>query len=383
MPGLPPFLSLYRQLIAEPTISALTADEDLSNLRLVSQLAEWFSALGFHTELFPVAGARNKYNMLARIGQGQGGLLLSGHTDTVPFDEQRWNFDPFKLTEANNRFYGLGVVDMKGFFAFILEALKELDLSKLNKPLYVLATADEESTMLGARTFAGLQQIQPDFTVIGEPTNLCPVHMHKGYMGQSITVTGRSGHSSDPEHGLNAIAIMQQVLSALSQLQEELKQRYRSPHFAVPYPTMNFGNIHGGDAINRICPCCELQLDIRPLPGMSTEQLVELLRLAVAPINERHANAVDVTALYDPIPGFATAGDEKLVKLAEQLSGNSAQVVNYATEAPFLQQLGGQTIVLGPGSIAQAHQPDEYLELAMVQPTLTLIKQLINRVCIQ
>lgn len=381
MPALPPFLTLYQQLIAQPTVSALTANEDQPNQPLVAMLAQWFGELGFHTELFPVPGTRNKYNMLARLGQGPGGLLLSGHTDTVPCDEHRWNYDPFKLTEADNRLYGLGSVDMKGFFAFILEALRALDLRKLNKPLYILATADEESTMLGARTFAELGKIQPDCTVIGEPTGLRPVHMHKGYMAHSVVVTGRSGHSSNPGQGLNAIEVMQQVLGALMGVRDELQHHYHDAHFAVPYPTMNFGNIHGGDATNRICPCCELQLDLRPLPGMAPAELVERLQRALAPINQRHPGAVSISELYPDIPGFATAEEAHLVQLAEQLSGHAPEVVDYATEAPFLQQLGGQTIVMGPGSIKQAHQPDEFIDMRLIQPTLNWLSKLIGQVC--
>lgn len=151
---LPPFIEIYRALIATPSISATEESLDQSNASLITLLAGWFSDLGFNVEVQPVPGTRNKFNMLASTGHGAGGLLLTGHTDTVPFDDGRWTRDPFTLTEHDNKLYGLGTADMKGFFAFILDALRDVDVTKLKKPLYILATADEETSMAGARYFS-------------------------------------------------------------------------------------------------------------------------------------------------------------------------------------------------------------------------------------
>ncbi|EGI4490052.1 M20/M25/M40 family metallo-hydrolase, partial [Escherichia coli] len=151
---LPPFIEIYRALIATPSISATEEALDQSNADLITLLADWFKDLGFNVEVQPVPGTRNKFNMLASCGQGAGGLLLAGHTDTVPFDDGRWTRDPFTLTEHDGKLYGLGTADMKGFFAFILDALRDVDVTKLKKPLYILATADEETSMAGARYFA-------------------------------------------------------------------------------------------------------------------------------------------------------------------------------------------------------------------------------------
>lgn len=148
---LPPFIEIYRALIATPSISATEEALDQSNADLITLLAGWFKDLGFNVEVQPVPGTRNKFNMLASCGHGAGGLLLAGHTDTVPFDDGRWTRDPFTLTEHDGKLYGLGTADMKGFFAFILDALRDVDVTKLAKPLYILATADEETSMAGAR----------------------------------------------------------------------------------------------------------------------------------------------------------------------------------------------------------------------------------------
>lgn len=148
---LPPFIEIYRALIATPSISATEEALDQSNADLITLLADWFKDLGFNVEVQPVPGTRNKFNMLASTGQGAGGLLLAGHTDTVPFDDGRWTRDPFTLTEHDGKLYGLGTADMKGFFAFILDALRDVDVTKLAKPLYILATADEETSMVKER----------------------------------------------------------------------------------------------------------------------------------------------------------------------------------------------------------------------------------------
>ncbi|MBS0971116.1 acetylornithine deacetylase [Chimaeribacter arupi] len=377
---LPPFIELYRALIATPSISATDSALDQSNEGLITLLAGWFRDLGFEVEMQPVPGTRNKFNMLASIGSGSGGLLLAGHTDTVPFDDGRWTRDPFTLTEHENRLYGLGTADMKGFFAFILDALRDIDLSKLNKPLYILATADEETSMAGASYFARSTTLRPDCAIIGEPTSLKPVRAHKGHMSNAIRIEGQSGHSSDPSRGVNAIELMHESITQLMGLRNSLKERFHHDGFVIPYPTMNFGAIHGGDASNRICACCELHMDIRPLPGLTLTDLNEMLNLALAPVSERWPGRVTVTELHPPVPGYECPADHHLVQVVEKLLGTKTEIVNYCTEAPFIQQLC-PTLVLGPGSIEQAHQPDEYLDMAFIQPTRALITQVVHHFC--
>ncbi|MBF0784280.1 acetylornithine deacetylase [Muribacter muris] len=374
------FIERYRQLIELPTISSLEAQQDQSNQALIERLADWLADFGFHTDIIAVENSRNKYNLLATYGTGEGGLLLAGHSDTVPFDEGRWQFDPFTLTEQNGRFYGLGTADMKGFFAFVVEAVSRLDLSKLQKPLRILATADEETTMLGARTFAQHSHIRPDCAIIGEPTSLKPIRAHKGHMGEAIRIIGQSGHSSDPAQGINAIEVMHSVTDRLLSLRDQLKTRYHNPLFQVPYPTMNLGNIHGGDAINRICACCELQLDIRPLPNLALQDLEDLLREQLAPLIEQWGDRIQIRSLHSGIPGYECEHSAQVVQVVEKLLGEPCQAVNYCTEAPFIQQLC-PTLVLGPGSIEQAHQPDEYLDSRFITPTIDLLTKLIHHFC--
>ncbi|CQJ37300.1 acetylornithine deacetylase [Yersinia enterocolitica] len=389
---LPPFIELYRALIATPSISATDSALDQSNEALINLLAGWFADLGFRVEIQPVPDTRHKFNLLASIGEnsvgkkssgeGSGGLLLAGHTDTVPYDEGRWTRDPFTLTEHDNKLYGLGTADMKGFFAFILDAVRDIDASTLSKPLYILATADEETTMAGARYFAASTQLRPDFAIIGEPTSLQPVRAHKGHISNAIRITGQSGHSSDPARGVNAIDLMHESITELMKLRTTLQERYNNPAFAIPYPTMNFGHINGGDAANRICACCELHMDIRPLPGLTLSDLDELMAEALAPVSARWPGRLSIDQLHPPIPGYECPTDHHMVEIIEELLGERTAVVNYCTEAPFIQQIC-PTLVLGPGSINQAHQPDEFIDMAFIEPTRELIGQLVDHFCQQ
>lgn len=380
MKKMPSFLTMYSELIALPTISSIEANEDQSNRTLIELLANWLQDLGFHTDIIAVEGSNDKYNLLATYGEGEGGLLLAGHTDTVPFDEGRWTFNPFKLTEKDGKFYGLGTADMKGFFAFVLDAVQQIDLTQLTKPLRILATADEETTMLGTRTFIQHAHIRPDCAVIGEPTSLKPVRAHKGHIGKGLRIIGKTGHSSDPTKGINAIELMHEATGYLMQLRNELKQKYHHADFDIPYPTMNFGAIQGGDAVNRICACCELHFDIRPLPNISLTDLDDMLQEKLAPMFAQYGDRLSIRNLHEPTPGYECEHSAQVVQVVEKLLGEKCEVVNYCTEAPFIQQLC-PTLVLGPGSIEQAHQPDEFMSADFIQPTRDLLSKMIQHFC--
>ncbi|WP_261834536.1 acetylornithine deacetylase [Vibrio ishigakensis] len=380
---LPDFVDVYQGLISTSSISSTDPKWDQGNAEVITKLAEWFEGLGFDVTTEEVEPG--KVNLMAQLGTGTGGLLLAGHTDTVPFDEGRWNYDPHQLTLDNNRFYGLGTADMKGYFAFILDAVYKMnasgtDWSKQQKPLYILATCDEETTMLGARHFTKEAPFKPDYCIIGEPTSLVPIRGHKGHIANAIRVTGKSGHSSDPSLGVNAIEIMHEVMFALMKLKERLVKEYHHPGFAIPSPTLNLGHIHGGDSANRICGCCELHYDLRPLPGLSLDSLDQLLQEALEPIEAKWPGKLSITPLHEPIPGYECDHKHEFVHSMQDICQTQSQTVNYCTEAPFLQELC-PTLVLGPGSIEQAHQPDEFLSLDFIDPTLDILQRSIHKYC--
>jgi acetylornithine deacetylase len=370
----------FAALLAAPSVSCTQPALDQSNRPVVELLAEWLDQLGFRCELQQVAPG--KFNLLAIRGSGPGGLVLAGHSDTVPFDEALWRSDPLLLSERDGRWYGLGSCDMKGFFALVIEAVQGLLEHDFRQPLLILATCDEESSMSGARALAAAGKPLGRAAVVGEPTGLRPIRMHKGIMMERIDILGQSGHSSDPGLGHSALEAMHASIGELIGLRRQWQAQYSNPQFSVPQPTLNFGCIHGGDNPNRICGQCSLEFDLRPLPGMDPQQLREAIRQKLQPLAERYQVRLDYSPLFSSVPPFEQAADCELVRIAERLTGHTAEAVAFATEAPYLQQLGCETVVLGPGDIACAHQPDEYLELAAIEPTVRVLRELICHYCL-
>jgi len=378
---LPDLKTRMNQLIASPSVSCTHPDIDMSNLAVIELLADWFERLGFDIEIQHLAQP-GKANLIATLGTGPGGLVLSGHTDTVPFNEKRWSSDPLTLTEKDNRLYGLGTCDMKGFFSVVIEAVLPYLDKPLQQPLIVLATADEESSMNGARTLAEQGFPKARYAVIGEPTSLKPIHMHKGIMMEVVRIQGKAGHSSNPDLGNNALDAMHDVMGELKNFRQELARDYQNADFSVTVPTLNLGCIHGGDNPNRICGHCELQYDLRALPGMNNDDLRATIQQRLKPIAEQHQVELTAEAIFDGVPSFATEKTSDIVKLAEQLTGHTSEAVAFATEAPFLQQMGMETLVLGPGSIDQAHQPDEFMALDQINPMVSILRNMIENYCL-
>ena len=333
-------------------------------------------------EVLPLPSQPDKANLIATLGTGSGGLVFSGHTDTVPYDEGRWNSDPFRLTEANGRIYGLGSCDMKSFFAFALEAAKVFKDATLQQPLILLATADEESSMDGAQALVDLGRPKARYAVIGEPTGLRPINAHKGILMEAIHLTGRSGHSSDPSLGVSALEGMHRVIADLLSWRKQLQDAHHDPAFQVPVPTMNLGHIHGGDNPNRICGECELHIDLRPLPGMELEPLRHTLDARLATLFADSELTWERRALFDGAPAMHTDATSDIVREAQRLTGHAPASVAFCTEGPYLNSLGMETVILGPGHIDQAHQPDEFISLDTFQPTLDVLGGLIRRFCL-
>jgi len=379
---LPDTLTMMRELISIPSVSSVSPDIDMGNMAVVELLADWLRELSFSVEILPLKSSPQKANLVASLGYGPGGLVLAGHTDTVPFDEKLWNYNPLTLTEADNRLYGMGTSDMKGFFALAIAAARKFSRNDLTEPLLIVATADEESTMHGARELAASGRLQARRVVIGEPTGLRPVHMHKGMMMESVHLHGCSGHSSDPSLGVNAMEGMHMVIAEILRWRVELQSRYQNTQFKVPVPTLNLGRIAGGDNPNRICGDCEVHFDLRPLPGMEAERLLDELQPRLQSVIHDSGLELAFRQLMEPVPPFASDEGSEIVAAAEKLTGASAESAAYSTEAPFFQQSGLDAVVLGPGDIAQAHQPDEFLALHRLQPMIDVLEGLIRRFCV-
>lgn len=379
---LPSLREQLNGLLSLPSVSSSTPGRDMGNRAVIDTLAGWLETAGFSVEIMPITPCGHKANLIATRGQGAGGLVLAGHTDTVPFDEALWSMNPLALTEKDDRFYGLGVCDMKGFFPLAIAAAQHFADQTPTAPLIILATADEESSMNGARALVQHGKPQARYAVIGEPTGLRPVRLHKGVMLESVRITGHSGHSSNPALGASALDAMSVALNELTALRTDWQQRFRHAQFAVSTPTLNFGYIHGGDNPNRICGCCELQFDVRPLPGMHIESLQAEIDARLARIDTLgNRLTVERIPLMQPILPFEENADSEWVRLVEKMTGHTAESTAFGTEAPFLQQLGMQTVIYGPGDIAQAHQPDEYLALDRIQPAVDTLVKLVGECC--
>jgi acetylornithine deacetylase len=380
-PTLPPPVEMLRELVALPSVSSPDPRFDQPNRPVIDRLAEWAEAVGLRARIDALEPGGSKANLVATSGAGDGGLILSGHTDTVPFDEGAWEGDPFVLTADGDRLVGLGAADMKGFFAAALEAVRRLGPGQLSRPLTLVATADEESGMAGGRALAEAGELKAAAAVIGEPTSLRPVRAHKGIAMAALRLRGRSGHSSDPSLGISALEGMYDGMDEILRFRSELQGRHRDDRFQVPFPTMNLGSVEGGDSPNRICAACELRFDLRSLPGMDADEVLERLSERLGARLDGSGLGVELRPLVDSIPAFETAADALIVQAAEEITGEPAQAVLFATEGPYFHALGIDTVVLGPGDIAVAHQPNEHVHGAQLERAVGVYGALIERFC--
>ncbi len=376
----PGLADMVGQLISSPSISSTLEQFDQGNLEVVNVLANWVQPLGFEVTIKPIPGKPNKANLIAKRGSGNNALVLSGHTDTVPLDEDLWQTNPFSITEKDGRWYGLGTCDMKSFFALAIEAMRPLLDTDFRQPLIILATADEESTMSGARNLTAEDFASAKYALIGEPTGLTPVKQHKGIMMLRALVTGTSGHSSNPELGRNALDSIAALIEEIIQFRNEIGSEHVDDAFDVPCPTINLGCIRGGDNPNRICDHVELGFDVRVLPGMSNDEIrLSLTKRLLARLKKADLKC-DLNLMHPAVPPFENE-EEELLSLLEQISRSSAKSVAFATEAPFLKTLGMETVILGPGAIEQAHQPNEFIPLNHIDPSIDIIRRLIAEIC--
>jgi acetylornithine deacetylase len=378
-PSLPETREMIAQLIAAPSVSSAQPEHDMGNRAVIDLVAEWAANLGFEIEIQPVSAG--KFNLVARAGDGSDGLVLSGHSDTVPCNPELWTSDPFAAREHEGRIYGLGSCDMKSFLALALTACSSFELHKLARPLTLVATADEETTMNGARLIADNGRKLGRYCVIGEPTSLQPVRQHKGCLTLSVTYTGLSGHASDPARGNSALDGMHQFMSRLYDYRDRLQQRFRDPAFEIPTPTMNLGHIHGGDSSNRICGNCTLLIDIRYLPSMSLAALQADIGQLAAEVAEARGLEQETRMIGNGLSPMHTDEASEIAQYLTRATGSKAGTAAFGTEAPYFNSMHTETVVMGPGSIEQAHRPDEFLAVAQIGPTIGLLEKLIDRFC--
>ncbi len=329
-----------------------------------------------------------KVNLVVRAGpepdESAAGLTLSGHMDTVPADEAGWSSPPFRLTDRGDRWVARGACDMKGFLALAVALAAELAGRPLAAPLALLLTYDEELGSLGAQRFAADPgEPLPRRTVVGEPTSLRVVRMHKGHLRLRLTLAGASAHSGYPHRGVNAIEPAGEAIRALAALRRDL-ERERPPggeHFPeVPWVVLNLGRVEGGSAVNVVPDSCRLDLGLRPLPGIEPTALVERVRSALAGALEGADWRLETVNDSPPLDLPAAAAIHR--ELAGLVGQTGSHATSFSSDAGTLSRLGLECVLFGPGSIEAAHRPDEHLPKSEMERAGTVLRALAERCCL-
>jgi acetylornithine deacetylase len=374
--------------ILDRLIGFATVSRD-SNLALVEYARDLLAACGVRSRLYFDASG-GKANLYASVGpEDRGGVLLSGHTDVVPVDGQNWSADPFRLRERQGRLFGRGAADMKGFIACALRAAALASRRKLCIPLQLALSYDEEIGCVGVRSLiadmASWAQ-RPQFCIVGEPTLLRAAVGHKGKVAMAALCRGRAAHSAAPARGVNAIYMAADLIGKVRQRQADIEANgARDPTYEVPYTTLHVGVIHGGTVLNIVPSRCNVELEIRNLPTDDAAAIVAGIRADAAAISgasaRDHADGgieIEITNEYPPLD---TPPDAAVVELATTLTGEQERIrVGFGTEGGlFSQVLGIPTVVCGPGSIEQAHKPDEFIAVEQMRRCDSMLEALLDR----
>ncbi len=378
-------LELIETLIGFDTVSRN------SNLGLIEWVRDYLKRLGAASRLSYDA-TKKKANLFATLGEPrEAGLALCGHTDVVPVDGQPWSSDPFKALRREERVYGRGSADMKSFIACTLAAAPMFLGAPLKRPVHLAYTYDEEVGCLGAPVLIRDLQaagIKPAGCIIGEPTGMQVMIGHKGLRVYRCCVRGFETHSSLAPSGVNAIEYAARLIARIREIALELRESGpRDDSFSVPHFTMNTGTIKGGTAHNIVPRDCEFRFDLRYLPGTDAAAPVEHLRRyaaeALLPEMRRTSAEADIRIeLEEDVPALDTAAEDRLAYLGTRLSGNERLGrVPFATDGGHFQRAGVPTIIIGPGSIEQAHKPDEYIAFDQIVKCEQFLESLKNELC--
>jgi acetylornithine deacetylase len=375
----PVVVDMIKRFIAFPTVS-----RD-SNLGLIEWTRDHLKRLGVAPRLTYDASSK-KANLFATLGEGRdGGMILSGHTDVVPVDGQDWDTDPFHATLRDDRIYGRGSADMKSFIATALALAPEFLERRLPVPVHFAFSYDEEVGCIGVRgLIADLKEqgIVAGGCIVGEPTEMRPIIAHKGTHRFHCCVRGKEAHSSYTNQGVNAIEYGAKLIVRIREIADRMAlQEAKNYDFTVPYSTLQTGTVRGGIASNIVPRDCEFQFEFRTLPGTNATQIYREIEsyanTLMASMCEVAPNASIVFAPISSSPGLLMREDDPVVQLAAALARSSPNGgVSYGTEAGLFQHAGIPTVICGPGSIEQAHRPNEYVSLDQVARCEAFIKRL-------
>jgi acetylornithine deacetylase len=362
---------IFDRLIAFPTVS-----RD-GNIDLIRYIADFLAGAGIDAQLYPHESG-DRASLFASVGpRVNGGVVLSGHTDVVPVEGQAWTSDPFRLVRRDDRFYGRGAADMKGFVACAIEALVAAKDAPLARPLHLAFSYDEEIGCVGVRpmlTSLAAVGIKPEWVLIGEPTNMQVATGHKGKTGIRATCRGHAAHSALAPTGLNAIHLAADMLTGIREMQAEIERTgIRDPDYDVPYTTLHAGVIKGGTALNIVADTCEMLFEIRNIaeddPKSIMHQFFDRAEAIVNPKKNMFPEAAIELEIFNEYPGLSTDIAGNVATHALALSGQAGRIkVAFGTEGGLFQEILGTTaIVCGPGSMDQGHKPDEFVSLEQME----------------
>ncbi len=376
-------ISTLRDLIAFPSISSD------SNRDIIDYLARRLTAAGARVEVMADPGG-TKANLFATLGpEGDGGLMLCGHTDVVPVQDQPWTSDPFEMVERDGKLYGRGTCDMKGFIAACVEAAPLLAKRIGTRPLHFVFTHDEETGCLGARALVEVmkaRKLRPALAIVGEPTSMRVIEGHKGCYEYHTEFKGLEGHGSAPDRGVNAVEYAARYVTRLLDLKTRLKDRTPpGSRFVPPWTTINVGALQGGFAPNVIAGRAVIEWEMRPVVTEDSDFVKADLEAYCADVLLPAMQAVDpeagiTTLTHGEVPGLEPMAHNAARDLVAELTGaNGTDLVAFGTEAGLFQSLGIDTVVCGPGSIEQAHKADEYVSRDQLTMCLAMLERLGER----
>ena len=360
---------------------AIDSSSQKSNVPMVEYLEARLRAMGFHCERHGYTDEKGvpKVNLLATRGEGRPELALVGHTDCVPFDPN-WT-EALTLTERDDKLYGRGACDTKGFIAAALVALERVPSSELGKPVMALFTADEELGCFGAKKLVDAGVGRARYAIVGEPTSLRPIRAHKGYCLAEVEVHGKEGHSAYPEVGANAIFHAARFLRRLEDVALKVLRRERDESFEPPYTTVNVGTIEGGKAKNVIPGLCRFVVEWRPVPSQPVEQVGELLESLARELREEDEDVDVRVRVVRADRGVDTSPTSEVVRFLEEQSGHAPETVPFGTEAPQLTALGAEAVVFGPGDIRVAHRTGEFVPVPELVRCEEVLEAALRRFC--
>lgn len=367
---------MLKQILAD--LVRINSISSRSNVEMIEYLEGRCAALGLKTRRYPYQDELGieKINLVAlSAGVDEIELALVGHTDTVPYDPH-WS-EATNLTERDGKLYGRGSCDTKGFIAAALTAVADV---KINKPLALIFTADEEIGLRGAKQLAQAKPLRVRYSIVGEPTSLKPIRAGKGYSLAEVIVKGREAHSAYPALGASAVFRAARLINRLESIAEQLTQD-QHPAFDPPYTTLNIGLIRGGSAKNVLAGECRFTLEWRPIPTQPSERVLELLHAAIEAERQLDPELECEVDASRQDTGFETAPDSRLIKLLESATGNESGTVSFGTEAAQMMALGSEAVVIGPGDIREAHRTGEFVPIDELERCAEVLRRAVREIC--